>query len=406
MAARKPRILWANAYCMLDTSSGASMSVRRMLKQLAQTGAEVEVLGATIFDAEAGTALLPQGEVWAGDGQAVRVKDGPLTHLLVKTQSTKRDDMTAVESDVWFGLFRRLLDEFRPDIVFFYGGRALDMLAVAEAKSRGVPSAAYLANGNYKGTRWCRDVDVILTDSQATAGFYKDTLGIEVQPVGKFLYPEEVCADNHSRENILLINPSLAKGAGVALQLALMLEEQRPDIPLEVVESRGAWQPLVQSVLEKLGGEGGHLTNVRVTHHVVDMRPVYGRARLLLAPSLWWESGARVLVEAMLNGIPAIVTDKGGSPEMIQNAGVELQLPETFHEPPYAKIPGRKMLQPVVDRIIRFYDDEDHYQAYVQRAYEVAKGRHDIAVSTRRLWNALQPLLAQGAGDFEVRLEA
>ncbi|REC56213.1 glycosyltransferase, partial [Rhodosalinus sediminis] len=377
-----------------------------ILKQLAQTGAEVEVLGATILDAEAGAALLPQDKVWAGDGQAVRVKDGPLTHLLVKTQSIKRDDMTAGEGDVWFGLFRRLLDEFRPDIVFFYGGRALDMLAVAEAKSRGVPSAAYLANGNYKGTRWCRDVDVILTDSEATASFYKEKLGIEVQSIGAFVYFEEVCADKHSRENVLLINPSLAKGAGVALQLALMLEEQRPDIPLEVVESRGAWQPLVQSVLKQLGGDSGSLSNVKVTRHVVDMRPVYGRARLLLAPSLLWESFGRVGVEAMMNGIPAIFTDSGGLPEAVGDAGVKLQLPETFHEPPYTKIPGRKMLQPVVDRIIRFYDDDDHYQAYVQRAYEVARARHDITVSTRRLWNALQPLLAQGAGDFEVRLEA
>ena len=31
---RKPRLLWANAFCLLDTSSGASMSVRQMLLQL------------------------------------------------------------------------------------------------------------------------------------------------------------------------------------------------------------------------------------------------------------------------------------------------------------------------------------------------------------------------------------
>jgi hypothetical protein len=35
---RKPRLLWANLYCLLDTSSGASMSVRQMLMQLVQAG--------------------------------------------------------------------------------------------------------------------------------------------------------------------------------------------------------------------------------------------------------------------------------------------------------------------------------------------------------------------------------
>ena len=34
---RKPRLLWANAFCLLDTSSGASMSVRQMLLQLVRS---------------------------------------------------------------------------------------------------------------------------------------------------------------------------------------------------------------------------------------------------------------------------------------------------------------------------------------------------------------------------------
>ena len=31
----KPRFLWANVYCLLDSSSGASLLVREMLRQLA-----------------------------------------------------------------------------------------------------------------------------------------------------------------------------------------------------------------------------------------------------------------------------------------------------------------------------------------------------------------------------------
>lgn len=47
---RKPRLLWANPSCLLDTSSGASMTVRQMLLQLAACGYEIQVLGATVFD--------------------------------------------------------------------------------------------------------------------------------------------------------------------------------------------------------------------------------------------------------------------------------------------------------------------------------------------------------------------
>jgi hypothetical protein len=52
---RTPKILWANTYCLLDTSSGAAMSVRQMLLQLVKQGYEVRILGATNFDHECGT---------------------------------------------------------------------------------------------------------------------------------------------------------------------------------------------------------------------------------------------------------------------------------------------------------------------------------------------------------------
>lgn len=53
---RPPRLLWANLYCLLDSSRGASMSVRAMLCSLARQGAQVQVLGATVFDHASGGA--------------------------------------------------------------------------------------------------------------------------------------------------------------------------------------------------------------------------------------------------------------------------------------------------------------------------------------------------------------
>ena len=40
---KKYKILWANRYCLADTSSGASMAVREMLQQLAAREFEVRV---------------------------------------------------------------------------------------------------------------------------------------------------------------------------------------------------------------------------------------------------------------------------------------------------------------------------------------------------------------------------
>ena len=57
-ANRPPRLLWACPYCLLDTSSGCSMSVRELLRQLKNRGFDVYILSSTIFDREAGTLLL------------------------------------------------------------------------------------------------------------------------------------------------------------------------------------------------------------------------------------------------------------------------------------------------------------------------------------------------------------
>lgn len=40
-APRKPRLLWASAYCLLDTCSGTSMATREMLRQRVAHGYEV-----------------------------------------------------------------------------------------------------------------------------------------------------------------------------------------------------------------------------------------------------------------------------------------------------------------------------------------------------------------------------
>jgi glycosyltransferase involved in cell wall biosynthesis len=398
----KPRILWANTFCLLDTSSGASISAREMLRQLAFHGYDVCIVGATIFDSEKGISRFPENwkSMVSEKNNILQVHDAPLEHKLFATKSTRRSEMTAKEADLWFSLYVQTLDAFKPDLVFFYGGQTLDLLIPDEARQRNIPSAAYLVNGNYNGARWYRDVTLIITDSQATADFYERQDGIKPVPVGTFIEPSTVTAIEQTRKNLLFINPSLEKGASIVIQLAMLLEKKRPDIQFEVVESRGNWQALVKLITSQSGdAPREELSNVIVTPNTNDMRPIYGRARLILAPSLWWESGSRVLAEAMLNAIPAIVTDRGGSPEMIGIGGMKIQLPDVCHEKPYTAFPKPELLQPLVERIIQLYDDERFYNDYVIRAKHVGETLHNMANSTQRLIQAFKPHVQQVAGD-------
>jgi glycosyltransferase involved in cell wall biosynthesis len=399
-APRKPRLLWANVYCLLDTSSGASMAVREMLRQLVAHGYLVEVVGAMVFDHERGTTRLQSqcAAVRGSKGGVINIQDGPLRHQLVVTASTQREQMTSKEEGTWFHLYQTVLDEFRPDVVFYYGGQVLDRLIPAEAKARGIPTAAYLANSSYAGKSWCRDVDLLLTNSQASAEMYARTQGYQSVILGAFIDPADVVAAQHTREHVLYINPSIEKGVGILIQLALLLETRRPDIVFEVVESRGNWQAVLGQVSQAMGSPRQTLSNVVITPNTTDMRPVYGRARLLLAPTLCWESSGRVLAEAMLNGIPAIVSNRGGMPEMIQDGGMKLQLPATCYEAPYTALPVLELLEPLVATIIRLHDDAHLYAHYVVRAYRVGQTLHGLDISTRGLMEALQPLVEMRAG--------
>jgi glycosyltransferase involved in cell wall biosynthesis len=378
------------------------MAVREMLKQLAHAGYDVQVLGATIFDAERGTTGLgPQAaEIRKRIGQQAVVQDGPLQHVLYITRSPHRSQMLTAETHAWHSLYQQALDRFRPDIVYFYGGQANDLLIPMEARLRGIPSAFYLANGNYSQARWARDVSLILTDSQATADMYRERLNLSVTPVGPFIDASRVVAEQHTRERVLFVNPKLEKGAGIVIRLALMLEKLRPDIVFEVVESRGAWAETLKRVTSEFGQPRESLDNVVVTPTTSDMRPVYGRARLVLAPSLWWESGARVVIEAMLNGIPAVVSAHGGMPEMIRDAGFVLRFGPQYHRRPYNMVPPVEELQEVAGRITSMYDDAGLYRDLCEKARRVAEGHH-MQASTKRLLAALAPLAAQRAGDAD-----
>ena len=400
-ALRKPRLLWANAYCLLDTSSGASMAVREMLRQLVAHGYEVEVVGAMVFDHPRGTLKLqPQwATVQACMGGVLTIDDDPLTHRLIVTASTERDHMTSKEEASWLGLYEKVLASFKPDVVLFYGGQVLERLIAAEAKARGVPVVAYLANASFKGKNWCRDVDLFLTTSQTCAAMYARTEAYTAIPVGVFIEPSAVIASHQTRERVLLVNPSAEKGVGILIQLALLLETRRPDIVFEVIESRGNWQVLLVQFSQAVGTRRDALSNVVVTPNTSDMRPFFGRARLLLAPSLWWETAGRVVGEAMLNGIPAIVCDHGGLPEMMQDGGIKLKLPPRCHEAPYNVLPALALLEPLADTIIRFYDDEAFYADFSARAYRVGQTHHSLSANTHSLVQALAPWALLRAGD-------
>ncbi len=391
------KILWASPNTLLDTTSGAALAVREILKQLRTRGCEVRILGGTIVVNPNGAAPFVGLQPKLKDhlGKFVVLQDGSLAHRLLVTQRMQRRLMLSYEEKIWFDEYCRMLDEFKPDMVWFFDNSLMTLLTADEARRRGVPAVVYLAHANNRGTRWCRDVSLMLTDSQATAKLYQEREGYDLVVIGTFIQPVAYKATNQSRAHVLFINPTPEKGVVFVIQLALLLERQRPDIRLEVVESRSKWVEALRSVTRGLGCERDALANVMLTPNTQDMRPVYGRARALLVPSVWWESGARVIVEAMLNGIPVIGSNSGGIPEIMGQGGHVLHFPPGHLLPPYDKLFDAALLNSAAALIVLMYDDQGFYDTCVQSAYKAHAERHDIEKNTDLLMQVLNDTLTQ-----------
>jgi glycosyltransferase involved in cell wall biosynthesis len=392
------KILWASPNVLLDTSNGAAMMVRECLRQLAQRGWGVLILGGTVFVNTEGMA--GRKDLWSTlqrhKGQFVDIQDGVLSHRVLVTERPQRRLLFSYEEKRWFDEYRRLLDDEQPDLVLFFDNSLITLLTADEARRRHIPVGVFLMHGNNQGQHWCRDVDWMFTDTRATAQMYLKREGYRMLPVGSFVNPEDVRAEACQRENLLFINPIPGKGGVLVAQIALWLAQQRPDIKLEVVDSRKTWQQLLVQVSEALGARCNALENVRVTSNTVDMRPVYGRARLLLVPSIWWESGPRVIVEALINGIPVIGSDSGGIPEVLGSGGEIISIPEHYRQAPYTRLLSRDVVEAFAARICRYWDDEQFYQKASEQALEAHTKMHDLERNGDALMALIEGCIRQG----------
>lgn len=115
------------------------------------------------------------------------------------------------------------------------------------------------------------------------------------------------------RSSAVFINPGPHKGLAIVMALA----EARRDVPFLFVRNRKGVDPAAV-----LGGDPVCHPNIRLVGPFDDMRQVYARAKLVLAPSQWLETWGRIATEAHLSGIPVLASDRGGLPEAVGPGGV------------------------------------------------------------------------------------
>jgi glycosyltransferase involved in cell wall biosynthesis len=373
-----------------DPSSGAARSTVTIGEMLAQSGFSVEVLATTATERPVRTAVVSLLEEQGVHPESTHVKGSrPELRYRHRGVDYRLLDTTPLGAFAWqerhgrrFGeLFDEELVRFDPDLLFTYGGEAGDVRRRRRARQRGVKVVFSLRNLAYLQPGAFEHVDAILSNSEFTARRYREVLGVESTPLPLPLDMDDVRAPERQAVFVTFINPSREKGVMFFARLAEEIGVRRPDAAVLVVESRGTGGMTVQAGLAG-GFELRRHENLMVAEPAAKPREIYAVTRVLLAPSLWEEPAGRVVAEALVNGIPAIVSDRGGLAEVARGGAFVLPIPADI-TPETARPPDAPAVEPWFELIGRLLDDEAFYQESSRRAHEAGRIYERSALAQR-----------------------
>jgi len=368
-----------------DPTSGAARSLRTVCEMLAASGHfHVAALGLTATEQAAAiparALLRAQGLRAATERRAVSKGDRPVlgftargvTYTLLDTGGQCGFAWEDAQGRQFDRLFDRALATFRPDIVLTYGGHPAMVARWRRARKAGAAVVFGLRNLGYLGERALfNSVDDVLTPSRFLSDRYRAVLGIESTALPLPIDLADTVAPLREPLFLTFVNPTAEKGVFFVARLAEELSCRRPDVPLLVIESRGTVGGLVAAGLAG-GFDLRRHANIMVSPGVARPRDIFAATRVLLVPSVWEEPAGRVVPEALLNGVPPVVSDRGGLAEQCGEGGIVLALPPELT--PETRQPVESAaVEPWIDAILPLMDDDTRYAEASRRAAAAAE---------------------------------
>ena len=316
-----PRLLLLLPQLPQDPASGAARSMTSICELLAESGWRVRALSTTLSEStrkESARAVLD------GLGIAVERRSGRGVELhyrhrgiefraMVVARALRLQDWERVHGRSFNLAFDEELAGFRPNVIFTYGMSAGDLRRQHAGIRSGAAVVFGLRNEAYRRVRDWAHVSGVLTPSQYLADLYEADVGLDCTALPVPLDTNEVVAPEREPIFITMVNPSVRKGVDFFARLAERMSVSRPDLPFLVIESAGDAGTLVAAGV-RAGFDLRRHENIMISASVPLPKDIFAPTRVLLVPSLR-EPGARVVAEALLNGVPPLVSDRGGLPK-------------------------------------------------------------------------------------------
>jgi len=385
----KPRILMALPQMPQDPASGAARTAQTALEMALDGGFEVRALGTTAT--ERGSKADPLSYLQS-IGLDVHVKlptnknrrefrfvQRGIQYTLLDTARLGVVQWEASHGRQFDLLFDAELESFQPDIVFTYGGMPGDVRRHRRARQKGARIAFCVFNMAYMQRDFFEPIDAVLTPSEFLATRYRDQIGMISTPLPTPLDLDDVLATERDPIFITMVNPSIEKGLFFFARLAEEIGKRHPDIAILAIESRGTAGMVVQAGL--LGGfDLRRHEGIMIAGAVPKPRDIFANTRALLVPSVWEEPSGRVVAEALVNGVPPLVSDRGGLAESCNHGGFVLPLPVDLSERTRRPVPAQAV-EPWIETIVKLAFDEPFYHDAVERTRIAARmyAREELA---------------------------
>ncbi|WP_332826449.1 glycosyltransferase [Ramlibacter sp.] len=208
-------------------------------------------------------------------------------------------------------------DTWNASVVVVQSGTALAPMVAASLRS-GRPTAVYLHNVEIHQVRGHLVPDpslLYLANSDFTAQRWRVLCGLQCTVVPPLVRADAYRA-SRSGDSVFYVNPVPVKG----VELMFALAARCRDLPFLVLESwrmQAPFRALCRHRAQQLG-------NITWREPTDDMRAVYAQARMVLMPSVWEESFGRTVIEAQVNGLPVLASNRGALPQLVGDAGITL----------------------------------------------------------------------------------